>query len=198
MQQPAGPVVYGSVLQHDYVLSPSITVRAGSDPKQMISSVREVLSQIDKNIPMARVMTMDEIMSSSVAQPRLEAILLGFFGSLALLLAGIGIYGVIAYSVSQRTSEIGVRMALGASRLSVLRMVLGQGLRLTALGLGIGLLLALLLTRLMARILFAISPTDPATFTAIVVLLGTIALLACYLPARRATRVDPMVALRYE
>jgi putative ABC transport system permease protein len=198
MQQPAVPVVYGSVLQHDYVLSPSITVRAGSDPKQMISSVREVLSQIDKNIPMARVMTMDEIMSSSVAQPRLEAILLGFFGSLALLLAGIGIYGVIAYSVSQRTSEIGVRMALGASRLSVLRMVLGQGLRLTALGLGIGLLLALLLTRLMARILFAISPTDPATFTAIVVLLGTIALLACYLPARRATRVDPMVALRYE
>jgi putative ABC transport system permease protein len=164
----------------------------------LISSIRDILGQIDKNVPMARVMTLDEVMSSSVAQPRLETILLGFFGSVALLLAGVGIYGVIAYSVSQRTSEIGIRMALGASRLSVLSMVLGQGLRLTAVGLGIGLALALALTRLMTGILFGISPTDPATFMAILLLLGIIALLACYLPARRATRVDPMVALRYE
>jgi putative ABC transport system permease protein len=198
MQQNALPTVYASLLQHDFSLSPSITVRSGGDPALLISSIRDILGQIDKNVPMARVMTLDEVMSSSVAQPRLEAILLGFFGSVALLLAGVGIYGVIAYSVSQRTSEIGIRMALGASRLSVLSMVLSQGLRLTAVGLGIGLALALALTRLMTGILFGISPTDPATFMAILLLLGIIALLACYLPARRATRVDPMVALRHE
>jgi putative ABC transport system permease protein len=153
---------------------------------------------VDNNVAMANVRTMDEIVSTSVAQPRLEAILLGAFGGLALLLASVGIYGVLAYSVSQRTSEIGIRMALGASRASVLTMVLGQGLRMTAIGLAIGLALALGVTRVMSGILFGISPTDPATFTAILLLLGTIALLACYLPARRATRVDPMVALRYE
>jgi len=198
MQENALPTVYASLLQHDFSLSPSITIRAAGDPTLLISSIRGILAQIDKNVPMARVMTMNEIMSSSVAQPRLEAILLGFFGSLALLLAGIGIYGVIAYSVSQRTSEIGIRMALGASRFSVLRMVLSQGLRLASMGLGIGLVLALALTRLMSGILFGISPTDPATFVAILVILAIIALLACFLPARRATRVDPMVALRYE
>jgi len=198
MQENALPTVYASLLQHDFSLSPSITIRAAGDPTLLVSSIRGILAQIDKNVPMARVMTMNEIMSSSVAQPRLEAILLGFFGSLALLLAGIGIYGVIAYSVSQRTSEIGIRMALGASRFSVLRMVLSQGLRLASMGLGIGLVLALALTRLMSGILFGISPTDPATFVAILVILAIIALLACFLPARRATRVDPMVALRYE
>jgi putative ABC transport system permease protein len=198
MQENALPTVYASLLQHDFSLSPSITIRAAGDPTLLISSIRDILGQIDKNVPMARVMTMNEIMSSSVAQPRLEAILLGFFGSLALLLAGIGIYGVIAYSVSQRTSEIGIRMALGASRFSVLRMVLSEGLRLASMGLGLGLILALALTRLMSQILFGISPTDPTTFGGILVLLAIIALLACYLPARRATRVDPMVALRYE
>jgi predicted permease len=198
MKEDALPTVYASLLQHDFSLSPSITIRAAGDPTLLISSIRDILGQIDKNVPMARVMTMNEIMSSSVAQPRLEAILLGFFGSLALLLAGIGIYGVIAYSVSQRTSEIGIRMALGASRFGVLRMVLSEGLRLASMGLGLGLILALALTRLMSQILFGISPTDPTTFGGILVLLAIIALLACYLPARRATRVDPMVALRYE
>jgi putative ABC transport system permease protein len=198
MQQSVVPVVYASLLQHDYSLSPSISIRSAGDPKLLIASIRDVLAQIDKNVPMARVMTMEEIMSSSVAQPRLEAILLGFFGALAMLLAAVGIYGVIAYSVSQRTSEIGIRMALGASRPSVLFMVLSQGMRFTAIGLGAGLALALALTRLMAGILFGISPTDPATYATILGLLAIIALLACYLPARRATRVDPMVALRYE
>jgi putative ABC transport system permease protein len=198
MQENALPTVYASLLQHDYSLSPSITVRTAGEPALLIASIRDILAHIDKDVPMARVMTMDDILSSSVAQPRLEAVLLAFFGGLALLLAGIGIYGVIAYSVSQRTSEIGIRMALGASRFSVLQMVLTQGLRLAAVGLGIGLVLALALTRLMARILFGISPTDPATFAAILAILAVIALAACYLPARRATRVDPMVALRYE
>jgi putative ABC transport system permease protein len=198
MQENALPTVYASLLQHDFSLSPSITIRTAGDPALLISSIRDILGQIDKNVPMARVMTMDEIMSSSVAQPRLETILLGFFGSLALLLAGIGIYGVIAYSVSQRTSEIGIRMALGASRTSVLRMVLKQGIRLTGIGLAIGLVLAFALTRLMSKMLYGVSATDPATFAVVLFLLAVIAMLACYLPARRATKVDPMIALRYE
>jgi predicted permease len=192
------PLVYASVLQHDSNMAPSLTVRSDGDPRLLTSLVRDIVKQIDKNIPLARVMTMDEILSTSVAQPRLVTILLGLFGILALILASVGIYGVLAYSVSQRTSEIGIRMALGASRSSVLRMVLRQGLRLTGIGLAIGLVLALGLTRLMSGVLFGVSPTDPATFTMILLLLGTIAMLASYLPARHATRVDPMVALRYE
>ncbi len=192
------PLVYASALQYDYSGAPKFAVRTEGDPRLLTESVRELLKQVDSNIAMANVRTMDEIISTSVAQPRLEAILLGGFGALALLLASVGIYGVLAYSVSQRTSEIGIRMALGASRSSVLRMVLGQGLRMTAVGLAIGLALAMGVTRVMSGLLFGISPTDPATFAAILLLLGLIALLACYLPARRATRVDPMVALRYE
>lgn len=192
------PLVYAPVLQGDYSTAPKFTVRTDRDPQLLTSSIRELMKQVDGNLPMANVRTMDEIISTSVAQPRLEAILLGAFGGLALLLASVGIYGVLAYSVSQRTSEIGIRMALGASRSSVLRMVLGQGLRMTAIGLALGLALALAVTRVMSSILFDTSPTDPVTFAAILLLLGVIALLACYLPARRATRVDPMVALRYE
>jgi putative ABC transport system permease protein len=192
------PLAYASILQHDFALSPFITVRSEGDPKALISSIRDLLRQLDKNVPMAKVMTMDEIMSSSVAQPRLQAGLLGLFGGLALALAAIGIYGVMAYSVSRRTNEIGIRMALGASRFAVLRMVLGRGLWLTSIGLGIGIALAVGLTRLMSNMLFGVSPTDPGTFIAILLLLGAIAALACYLPARRATRVDPIVALRYE
>ena len=192
------PLVYAPALQSDYSSAPKFAVRTDRDPQLLTVSIREVLKEVDNNVPMANVRTMDEIVSISVAQPRLEAILLGAFGALALLLASVGIYGVLAYSVSQRTSEIGIRMALGASRASVLRMVLGQGLRLTLVGLAIGFVLALALTRVMSGMLFGISPTDPATFAAILLLLAIIALLACYLPARRATRVDPMVALRYE
>ncbi len=192
------PLVYASVLQHDSSMSPSFTVRTDGDPLLVASSIRGVLKQIDKNIPMARVMTMEDTVSNSIAQPRLETILLGLFGALALILASVGIYGVLAYSVSQRTSEIGIRMALGASRSSVLNMVLSQGLRLAGIGMAIGFILALALTRLMTSILFSVSPTDPATFAAVFLVLALIAMLACYLPARRATRVDPMVALRYE
>ena len=198
MNEAPMPLVYASVLQHDSNMSPSFAVRTDGDPVLVASSIRSVLKQIDKDIPMARVMTMEETVSNSVAQPRLETILLGLFGALALILASVGIYGVLAYSVSQRTSEIGIRMALGASRSSVLGMVLSQGLRLAAVGMAIGFVLAIGLTRLMASILFAVSPTDPATFTAVLLVLATIAMLACYLPARRATKVDPMVALRYE
>src|SRR5215510_3254021 len=192
------PVVYASIHQHDYSMSPSFVVRTDGDPDALIASVRSVLAQVDKGLPMADVTTMDEIMSSSVAQPRLEAVLLGLFGGLALLLAAVGIYGVMSYSVSQRVSEIGIRMALGAGRWDVLAMICKQGLQLTAIGLIFGLGLALALTRLMAKVLFGVSPTDPLTFSIIACLLALVALLACYVPARRATKVDPMVALRYE
>jgi putative ABC transport system permease protein len=192
------PVVYGSVLQHDYSMNPSITVRADGDPTALVPSIRSEMAQLDKNLPMASIATMEEIVSTSVAQPRLETLLLGLFGGLAMVLAAIGIYGVISYSVTQRTSEIGIRMALGADRSSVLRMIMGYGLRLAAIGLVIGLVLALAVTRLMSKVLFAVSPTDPFTFAAVVALLTLVALLACYIPARRATKVDPMVALRYE
>ncbi len=192
------PAVYASVLQHDFSSNPAFTVRADGDPKNLVSAIRNVLAQFDKSLPMARISTMENIMADSVAQPRLEALLLGLFGGLAMLLAAVGIYGVMSYTVAQRTSEIGIRMALGALRFDVLNMVLWQGLRLAAIGLAIGLALAFAVTRVMSKVLFGISATDPATFAVIAVLLAAVAALACYIPARRATKVDPMVALRYE
>ena len=142
--------------------------------------------------------TMDEMISDSLATRKVSMILLGVFAALALGLASIGIYGVISYLVGQRTQEIGIRMALGAKRADVLRLVLGTGMKMAALGLLIGLVAALGLTRLMAGLLFGVNATDPLTFSAVALLLAIVALAACYIPARRAMRVDPMVALRYE
>ncbi len=192
------PAVYASILQHDFSTNPAFTVRADGDPKNLVPAIRNVLAQFDKSLPMAKISTMEEIMGDSVAQPRLEAVLLGLFGGLAMLLATVGIYGVMSYAVAQRTSEIGIRMALGALRFDVLNMVLWQGLRLAAIGLAMGLALAFAVTRVMSKVLFGISATDPSTFVAIALLLAAVAALACYIPARRATKVDPMVALRYE
>jgi ABC-type antimicrobial peptide transport system permease subunit len=141
---------------------------------------------------------MDELLSGSLSRSRFTMLVLGVFAALALVLASVGIYGVIAYSVTQRTQEFGIRIALGASRRDVLRLVLSQGTRLTLLGIGLGIVAALVVTRLMATLLYGISATDPVTFTAVALLLALVALAACYIPARRATRVDPIVALRYE
>jgi predicted permease len=202
LDKPAEPTVYASVLQHDYSLGPFFTIRADGDPAALVNSIRSLLAQFDKSLPMSRIATMDEIVSQSAAQPRLEAVLLGSFGLLALALAAVGIYGVMSYTVTQRSSEIGIRMALGASRAAVLKMVIAQGLRLAAVGLSLGLALGLVLAfaakRVSAKLLFGVSSTDPATFVVIVALLAVVALLACFIPARRATRVDPIVALRYE
>jgi putative ABC transport system permease protein len=141
---------------------------------------------------------MDQLLSNSVVQPRLNLTLLAAFATLALGLAAVGIYGVMAYTVTQRTHEIGIRMALGAQRQDVLRQVLTEGARLAALGLALGLAGSLAATRLIATMLFGVKPNDPLTFAAVAVILGSVTLAACYIPSRRATRVDPMVALRYE
>jgi putative ABC transport system permease protein len=153
---------------------------------------------MDPDQPINDMRTMIEVISRSVWQPRLYAILFGVFAAVALALASIGIYGVMAYSVSERTREIGIRVALGAQRRDVLKLVVARGMTLTMIGAGIGLGAALALTRLMQTLLFEVSATDPLTFVTLAVLLSVVALVSCYLPARRATKVDPMIALRHE
>ena len=151
---------------------------------------------MDADQPIGKVSTLARVVAGSVASPRLYVVLFGGFASLALFLALLGIYGTVSYSVALRTREIGIRLALGARREDVLRLVFGQGIRLVALGLALGLLTSLALTRLLTSLLYGVKPSDPATLTVVVFALGISALLACWLPAERATRVDPMVALR--
>jgi putative ABC transport system permease protein len=164
----------------------------------MTNEVRSAVHQIDKDLPIFSIRTMEQLIGNSVASRKLSMFLLISFAGLALLLAAVGLYGVISYSVTQRTQEIGIRMALGASQRDVLGMVVTQASRLAAIGLGIGLVLALALAGLISKMLFGVRPSDPLTFACILLLLAAVALLASYIPARRASKVDPMVALRYE
>jgi putative ABC transport system permease protein len=180
------------------MLNMRVAVRTKGDPTAMTGSVREAIQAVDPDLPMAKVATLSMLVDESMTQPRFSMMTLGAFGVLALVLASIGIYGVISYLVSQRTQEIGIRLALGASGRDVFGMVIGQGARLAGLGIAIGLVAALGVTRLMAGYLYGVRPTDPLTFGAVAVLLIGVALLACYLPARRAMRVDPIVSLRDE
>jgi putative ABC transport system permease protein len=176
----------------------TVIARSSSDPRSLISSVRREISALDSNLPVYNVRTLEETLSRSVAQPRFNTLLLAIFAGVALLLTAIGLYGVMAYSVTQRTHEIGIRLALGAQRNNVLSLVIRQGMMLASVGLGLGLIGAFALTRLMNSFLFGISATDPLTFAGITMLLTLVAVVACVIPARRATKVDPMVALRCE
>jgi putative ABC transport system permease protein len=176
----------------------TILVRTSNDPLAMVSAVHSEVQKLDPELPMAAVATMDQLLADSLSRSRFTMLLLGIFAAVALVLAAVGIYGLIAYSVTQRTQELGIRIALGAQRQDVLRLVLTQGTRLTFLGVATGLLAALALSRLLATLLFGVSATDPLTFAGVAGLLAFVALLACFIPARRATRVDPIVALRYE
>ena len=177
---------------------PVLVIRTTADPKRLISIARAKIRELDAEVPISNVNTMEQLVAQSVAQRRFGMFLVGIFAALALLLAAIGIYGVVSYSVAQRTQEIGVRMTLGANATDVLKMVLKNGMSLALIGVGIGLAGAFALTRLMARLLFEVTPTDAMTFTIVSLALIGVALLACYLPARRAMKVDPLVALRYE
>ena len=176
----------------------NLVIRTQGDPANLAAAVRKEVQAIDPDQPVAAVRTMDEWVDTSVAQPRYRTALLGLFALLALVLASTGIYGVMSYSVTQRTHEIGVRMALGAKRRDVLGMVVRQGMVLVVAGVAIGLLGAFALTRVMSSLLFGVTAKDPITFVVVATLLTLVAFVACYIPARRATKVDPLVALRYE
>ena len=176
----------------------NVAIRASGQPTGLGSSLRATVWAIDPQLAVAQLQTMDQVISQSTTPRRFNLFLLAGFASLALILSAIGIYGVIAYSVVRRVHEIGIRMALGAQRTDVVRLVVGQGLLLLGIGLVVGILGALALTRSLASFLYGIQPTDPATFACVVAILAAVALVACYIPARRATKVDPMTALRYE
>jgi putative ABC transport system permease protein len=182
--------------------SMALVVRVAGNPAGMIGAVRSAIAELDGSLALNRARTMSQVMAQSIARPRFNMLLMSLFAIVALLLAAVGIYGVMAYAVSQRTHEIGIRMALGASSSTILGMVVRQGLRLTLAGVGIGMFGAFVITRLitglLSGLLFKVGASDPWTFAGIAILLASVAVLACLIPARRATRVDPMVALRYE
>lgn len=195
--QPAQPQMYSPIFQNPNY-SMAVFLKTDSSLASLVPSLREQLKTVDPNLPLFGERTMESIVADSLAQRRLAMQVVGLFGVLALLLASIGIYGVMAYSVNQRTREIGIRVALGASKGTILRWVLRQGLVLIAIGVATGLIAAFALMRLLRTLLFGVATTDIVTYAALAGVLGVVALVACYIPARRATKVDPLVALRYE
>ena len=202
LNEPPEATMYAPFAQSDEPwrrwMSLVVRDRGLTETSGLIAAVKQQVWSIDSQIPVSEIRSMDDWMSVSLARQRFNVLLLGLFAGLAMLLAAVGIYGTMAYRVSQRTNEIGIHMALGAQRADVLKLVLGDGARLALAGIAAGIVGAAAVTRVMASLLFEVTPTDPATFALTTLLLASVALLACYIPARRAMRVDPMVALRYE
>src|SRR5262245_35578624 len=181
-----------------YPNSMTYFVRTATDPLKLLPAVKEKIREVNKEQAFSSVATIDQLVARSLSQRRFNLLILTSFAFLALILAGVGLYGLISFMTAQRTYEVGIRMAFGADQRDVLNLIIGQGMALTLAGVVIGLLASFALTRLIARLLFGISPTDPITFVVIIFVLTAVPLIACYIPARRATKVDPMVALRYE
>ena len=195
----AGPELYEPYAQHPFAsFLVTFVIRTSSDPLDLAGAVRNAVWEVDHDQPVIQMRTMENVISESIWRQRFCASMLGIFAVIALVLAAVGIYGVLSYSVSQRTHEIGIRAALGATRKDMLRMVIGEGLLLTLAGLGVGILAALGLTRLLGSLLYGVRPRDPLTFVALSLLLTAVALLAVYIPGRRAANVDPMAAVRHE
>jgi putative ABC transport system permease protein len=198
LEEEAGSEMYLPVKQTNWTGALECVVRGKLPLESLAPSIRAALQSVDPNLPATEFKSLEQIVSQTVSPRRFVVLLLGGLSLLALVLASLGIYGVISYSVTQRTQEIGIRMALGAQTADVLKLIIGQGIKLTLIGVTLGLFAALAVTRLMANLLYGVSSTDPLTFMLITLLLTAVALLACYIPARRATKVDPMIALRYE
>ena len=200
LAEPTDPAVFTPFAQTDenWRRWMSVVVRMPDSSASLIRAVKQQIWSLDSQIPLNRVQSMDELLGLSLAERQFNMSLLGLFAALAMILVAVGIYGVIAYSVSQRTHEIGIRMAVGARRVDVLRLVVGQGVRMAAVGLTVGILGGFALTRLMTKLLFGVAPTDPFTFATVVLLMMAVVLLASWIPARRAMRVNPIIALRYE
>ena len=192
------PQMYLTYAQADFFAPRHLVVSTEGDPLALAGTVRKTVWEVDRDQPVSNVNTMEGVLSESIARQRFSTLLLGVFAGVALVLAAVGIYGVMSYSMAQRTREIGIRMALGAQKRDVLKLAVGQGLRLVAIGVGVGLVGAFALTRVMSSLLFGISATDPATLITISLILVAVALLASYIPARRAAKLDPLIALRYE
>ncbi|MFZ0523225.1 MAG: ABC transporter permease [Candidatus Acidiferrales bacterium] len=197
LSEAPGPMMYVPFAQAPF-WGAQVIVRSTLSPSSVAASIRKTTHEIDKDLPVTDIETLPEALSVSVAQPRFRTLLLGLFGVIALLLAAVGIFGVLSYSVARRTHEIGIRIALGATPGKILRLVLTESAKLIVVGLAVGIPAALALTRYLATLLFAVHPTDPLTFIGVAILLTSVALIACYVPARRAMQVDPIISLRYE
>jgi putative ABC transport system permease protein len=194
----AEPVIYGALLQSEVIINMSLVVRTHNSPEAMLGPLREEMQRIDPAIPVYNVATLSERMRKDSAETRSYGLLLALFAALALVLAAVGIYGVMSYWVTQRTREMGIRLSFGARPRDLHRLVIGEGIRLALAGIVAGALGVALVTRAMTTLLYGVKPFDATLFTALAAGLTGVVVLACYLPARRATKVDPMVALRYE